>query len=447
MGRTGHPAESPPAPLRAVDGSLRRSRLAPPLIGALAVAVTAASGVVIAERLATPLAQATTSLRDVSHAVVVSRLGAARPARDGMLVPPGSVVRTGRDGHATLVTRSRDVLLGAHAADQVVDGARQQLRTGTAVVDSVHGPGLRLDLAGDVLTVASGAATEAGRSVMVRVGSLQGAAVLQAPGGRRLVVPALHQAVATGDSLPVSTTPLQLSDSSSEATAAPLLVGDDEALRTLAHGIDSTEPAGLGTVDAAWRGDAVGVATPAVRSERALPVLIAMATPRSEGVLRTRLTRAATYRHAGASWGVVLHLLDGRSAAVLRAFDAVDSSPDGQLGAASAQTVASVTGGRRSAAGSRRSGGRPDRSGGGTRHRGGSSGNPRGGSPGQPPGGGSPVSVPPVPTPTPAPVQKLLKTVGGVVKGVVGLLPTPTPSPSGSSGGVTGLVGGLLGGD
>jgi hypothetical protein len=411
-----------------------------------------AAGITVAlERAPQPLARATTTLQDVSRAVVVGPSSATVAARDGMRVAPGDVVRTHTGGRATLVTRSRAVYLGPSTTEQVMDGARQQLRTGSVVVDAARGPGLTLGVAQDSVSVPAGSATEATRSVTVRVGGLAGAARLRGPGGREVLVPALAQALATGDAVPVSTAPLQLSDSPGEAAAAPTLVADDEALRTLAHGIDTTGRATATTVEASWHGTAATVPASLPSSERALPVLIADAAPASAGPVQQRYDRAVSARSQGGSWGVVLHLLHGHSAAVLRAFDAAERSvPAGQLGEASAQTVAAVAASAGRAGAGRAAGGQtsshspgspgsspgsPSRGGGGSS-----------GSGGTPPSGGGSGGGTPNPPPSPAPVRSVVKAVRGVVSGVVGLLtPTPTPTPS-PSGGITGLVGGLLGG-
>ena len=124
------------------------------------------------------------------------------PARDGQRVPNGAVVRTGRTGSVELLTRGRVVYVGHSAAVAVVNGAHQQLRTGAAVFDAQHGPGIRLDLAGDVVAIPDGSATEAMRSVTVEVGALAGPSQITSANARRLTVPPLAQAMINAAALP-----------------------------------------------------------------------------------------------------------------------------------------------------------------------------------------------------------------------------------------------------
>ena len=200
MGRTGRPALT---------------------LGTTAVLVAAAGTCVVLTRGEPPVAEAATTLAAVSHATIVSPSGRTVPARAGQRVPNGDVVRTGPAGSVQLLTRGRTVYLDGGAAVAVVDGAHQQLRTGAAVVDAQHGPGVRLDLAGDVVAIPDGSATEARRSVTVEVGALAGPAEITSANARRLTVQPLFQAVINGEALPATTTPLHLRYRAAEARAVP----------------------------------------------------------------------------------------------------------------------------------------------------------------------------------------------------------------------------------
>src|SRR3569623_1313461 len=184
--------------------------------GAAALAVMAAGVIVVVTDEAPPIANAETQLGVVTNSSVVSSSGVARDARFGERLFPGDVVTTGPHGSAEVVTRTRTTLLGASAALVIINGGRQQLRTGTAVVDSLRGPGLDHDLSGVVVAIPHGSATEAVRGVSVRIGALSGPATLSGTTGRRLVLAELQQAVLSGDALPGTTTPLHLTDSSLE---------------------------------------------------------------------------------------------------------------------------------------------------------------------------------------------------------------------------------------
>jgi hypothetical protein len=374
------------------------------------------------------VAEAATTLSAVRHAVIVSPSGTTVPARDGQRVPFGDVVRTGRTGSAQLVTRGRTVYLDGGAALAVLDGAHQQLRTGAAVIDAQHGPGLRLDLAGDVVAIPDGSATEARRSVTVEVGALAGPSEITSANARRLAVRPLFQAVINGEALPASTAPLHLQYRAAEAQVVPTLVADDARLNTLAAGIDASGSATANLILADWTGSVPAPLRSAPRSEQVLPMVIADAT--SGGSAQARYDDAVGWRRAGGSWGVVLELLSGHAGGVEAALASLQPGPPtGQIGRLRVQALNA-----------------PNRTV-----------NPGGGQPPssqQPappvttpptgPGGSPPGGPTPKPSPSGGPVKKVVGTVSGVVGTVVGLLPVkpPTPHPSKSS---SGLLGGVLG--
>jgi hypothetical protein len=394
-------------------------------LGAAAVVVAAAGAAVVVLRGPSPVANAATVLSHVRDTQLVTARGVASPAHTGQRVPDGDVVRTARTGSAQLSTRGRVVYVGGSAAVAVVNGAHQQLRAGRVVVDAEHGPGLRVDLAGDVLTVPDGSATEATRSVSVSVGSLAGPSRVSSAAGRRLSVPALNQAVFSGDALPAATTALHLDDTAAGVAAAvPALVSDDVRLETLARGINSSGTSTARVVETAWSGT---TSPPAAmpRSDEVLPIVIADAT--SGGTAQQRYDHVLSWRRQGGSWGVVVELLSAHAGAVESTLVSLQrGQPAGRIGNPDVQALAVAN-----PAGSTS-----------TRARGGSTSPPGTSPPSSPSGGGHHGNGGSNPAPSPSPTQgavtKVVGTVTGVVSTVVGLVPTPKPSSSG-------LLGGLLG--
>src|SRR3954454_3671309 len=273
-------------------------------------AAIAAVGVVAATTItgcSSSLASATTVLTGVTGASVVHKDGSTAAAVNGLRLRPGDVVRTGTGGRAELVTRARHVYVGSQASVQVLDGDHQQLRHGAMVVDPQGGSTLSLRVAGLEVTAPAGTALRAERSVTVRLGVLAGASHIVSSAGRSLDLASLHQVVVGGDALPELTTPLRLTDDDGESHAVPVLVHDDESLVGLARGIDGTGAATARVVTAAWRGPSARTPAGVARSERVLPVVIAAAGPPADAAHRAG--SAVAMRTAGASWGVVAHLL------------------------------------------------------------------------------------------------------------------------------------------
>jgi hypothetical protein len=389
-----------------------------------------------------PVTSATTTLTQVHDATLVAPDGRSTRARVGERVPSGDVVRTGRAGSAELVTRGRTVYLEANAAIAVINGARQQLRTGRAVVDALHGPALRLAIATDNVEIPAGSATEAQRSVSVQIGSLAGPAQASSTTGRQLRIPNLGEATVDGDALPATTTPMHLTDAAAEAAVVPALVSDDVNLNELARGIDASGGAAAAVVETAWTGTTSAMPKSTPTSERVLPMVIADAASAAGGTREGRYDRVVSWRRAGGSWGVLAALLKTDAGAVEAAFNTLQGhQPTGRIGTVSVQSLAKprVHAGQPGAKSSHGPAGRsgttapassPPASGGGHH-------------------GGAPAPTPtPTPTPSTGPVTTVVGTVTGVVGTVVGLLPTlppkllpiPLPTPTG------GLVGGLLGG-
>ncbi|HVT19881.1 MAG TPA: hypothetical protein VHE57_00655 [Mycobacteriales bacterium] len=374
--------------------------------GALALAVIAAGAVVVVTDDSTAIADAETQLGVVRNAQIVSASGTTRPATFGAALLPGDLITTGPHGSAEVVTKRRTTLLGSRAALAVVNGGRQQLRTGTAVVDALSGPGLDLDLSGVVVGIPHGSATEAARGVSVRIGALSGPAALTGTTGRRLALPPLSQAVLSGDALPGGTTPLHLTDSRHESSVVPALVRDDVALKALARGIDSTGNSTARVVQSAWSGTTQPVPGRAHRSERVLPMLIADST--RGGTPQQRYDNAVAWRAEGGSWGVVLHLLSGRATAVeatLASLQRAGQEP-GQIGTVPSTVVAAGPSGPAAFQ-------TPPPPKVGAGHQ------PPSVPPAPPSGGGSPSSSPAPPNL----LGGLVSTVQSVIDGVFGLLP------------------------
>jgi len=320
MGRTGHSAL---------------------IIGISAAAVLSAGTVVALTRGEPPVARAETTLGPVSDAIVTSTSGHSRVASAGASLAPGEVVTTGRHGNAALLTRGRVTLLASNAVLEVGDGAHQQLRTGTAVIDAQEGPGVTLDIAGDSIVVPAGSAIEAQRGTAVRIGALAGPVGVTNGSGRHLSLAALWQVIVTGDSLPGAPTPLQLSNSRSvqaaEARAVPELVADNLAMKALARGIDSTGNSTAHVVEASWTGTFVPRGVGVTRSDQVLPAVIADATAHAGGTPQQRYDRVVSWRAEGGSWGVVVHLLSARAAQVADALHSLqESERQGALGNTSA---------------------------------------------------------------------------------------------------------------
>src|SRR3954469_14045650 len=375
-------------------------------------AAIAAAGVLAAATItscSSSLASATTVLSAVSAASVLHADGSTAAAVNGLRLHPGDVVRTGPGGRAELVTRSRQVYLGSQASLQVLDGEHQQLRHGAMVVDAQHGSGLDLRVAGLDVTAPAGAALRAERSVTVRLGALAGKSSVVSATGRSLDLPALHQVVVGGDALPDLTTPLRLTDDDGESHAVPVLVRDDESLVSLARGIDGTGAATADVVTAAWRGPTARTPAGVARSERVLPVVIAAAGPAADAAHRYR--SAVALRTAGASWGVVAHLLGVGASRVVDELAVLQrTQPPGSIGNAQ-QVLAAIADGAGLSGRGHTAGGGQQTSGGG--------------------GGGGGGGSHPRPTPSPSSSPQPLDPVSQTVSQVLSLVPTPTSTPTG----------------
>lgn len=379
--------------------------------GGMSVAVIAVGVVVAVTRGSSPIASASTILRD-PRGVTVSGSGASHAGTDGEAITNGETVMTGPGGFADLDTRGRHVLLSGEAALEVADGEHQALKTGDAVIDARDGAGLMLDLTGDTVSIPDGSATEANRGVSVRVGSLVGPASITSTTGRRLSVPRLYQALFSGDALPSAVAPLHLSDSNDEVQVIPHVVADDLSLKTLARGIDTTGRSTANVIEASWNGTRQPVPASHSRSERVLPVLIADAT--SGGEMQQRYDDAVAWRAQGGSWGVVLHLLNGTATSVETTLASLQRAgqPAGQVGTVvTVGTSTTVPTGPTAIA-------TPPMIGGGTTF------------PTAPSSPSSPSSPPTAPVVPPSLLGGLIDTLQAVIDGVLNLLPHDGTPPN-----------------
>jgi hypothetical protein len=383
-------------------------------LAAMAAAAAALGGSLLVTGCSSSVAAATTTLHQPVAVTVVHRDGAVLPGVEGLKLQAGDVVRTGVGGRASLVTQSRTVYVGSQAGVQVIDGARQALRSGAVVVDAQHGPGLDMSVASLLVTAPGGSAVRAERSVTVRVGALAGSAQVSSSTGRQVTIPALHQTMVGGDALPDSSTPLRLTDDAGEARAVPDLVRDDRALTDLARGIDSTGNSTAKVVSASWHRP-LTAPVGAGHSERVLPAVIAAAGPH-DGAL-DRFRTAKHLRAAGGSWGVIARLVGVRASGVLAALAAFErGQPAGHVG-----SVREILAGFAAAG----PGTRGATSGPGDGARDGDNGGKNGNGPGGGPGGGGP-------TPSPSPTSSgLLGTVTDTVGEVISIVPTPSPTSTG----------------
>jgi hypothetical protein len=359
-----------------------------------------------------------TVIEQADHAVVHTG-GTALVAHPGLRLHRGDVVTVQRGGSVALRTAGRRVyVLGGQdgAALAVVDGARQQLRQGTAVVDARRGPGVMLAASGFTVRVADGAAVRVERGFTVRVATFSGHATgVRSAAGRSLVVPQWYQVVSGSDALPAEPTPLRLLDDPVEQVVARGLVTEDEELNAEARGLDGSGPHAATAVLAAFRPGIVQPVPGAAPSESVLPLAIAKATGRA---LAPTYRQVLSLRSQGGSWAVVARIAGADADRAVRALAALQSSgstPSGQgllaLRRLAAEVAASAGPAGSTSGSAATGGGRATGTSGGSSSNGGSS----------PGGAGSGAS------PSPSPSGGI---AGDVVSTVNSVLPTPVPSPS-----------------
>lgn len=345
-------------------------------------------------------ASAKTVVRSARAATLELAGGQSKPATDGMTVPKGATLRTAPGGSAALVAAGRSVLLGSATAVSVVDGEREQLRSGLVLIDARRAPGLSLDAGAATVRATRGGLARVERGALLRAVSYRSSLTL-VPAGRRsqVQVDAFYQRQVPDGGLPGDQTALALTPRDSWERSYVLdLVTADADLSALADGLDrnpASSSAVLKAVPASY--DAAAAERP---SEAALAYVISRAA-KAGSFAQVRLGR-----DAGGSWGSVAAIARADVSAVSAALDAVLSPTEGP--------AVLAAGGPATAAGPQ---------------------------PGQQPGttttlsGTTPTSAPspgatsaptrgprPSPSASPDPVQDVVTTV-------TGLLPTASPTP------------------
>jgi hypothetical protein len=367
--------------------------------------------------------------------------GSPKRLAEGQEVPSGAVVTAGRDG-AVLRTRGRDTWLAGDAAVRVVDGARQELRSGFVMVDARRGPELELATSAAAVTTPVGAVSRVERGALLRVGAYAGEPLRVRAEGRRatVVVGRDHQVQVPAGGLPGRITPLVLTpgDRYERALAAPL-VRADEALTDVARRLDAGGRPDV-LVRTAFDGDLPDPALPATApsSERTLAYLLARAA--GGGELPARFAWVRALRTDGGSWGVVADLVGAEVSEVAALLDELLAPDSEAVLAAEGVDVAALLG----LPGSGPAGPGPP----------GSPVSPAGSAPAPGPAASSGAAAPaprsdrppaqapapaPAPAPVPAPVSEPLDAVVDAVRGLQPG-PAPAPAPAPTSGELLGLL-------
>lgn len=291
------PGPAATAPSRAVAGVAVLGALV--LLGGVALSARG----VATEDLGTVVSAA-------SEGTVLVVDGAQRPARRGAAVPDGALVRTPDGGTAALSTGGRVVQLAPATALRVLDGARQRLESGSALVAATDGPGMQLTTdSGTEVDVLDDAVVRVEDAFPVRVAAYLGRASVGVDRRRaRTAVPTLHQVEVQGRSLPSRPSPLRLLPGDAwERERLAMVVEADTDLRRTVTGYEEqggVVVAALLERDPALRDEDSAV----VRAEQAL----AFALAHEDGTdFRPERYRALMRdRVAGGSWGVVAALND-----------------------------------------------------------------------------------------------------------------------------------------
>ena len=370
------------------------------------------AGAVGVAALRTDTASADTVLTRGDGAVLELADGTTRAAVVGERVPRGATVRAGSAG-AQLQTRDREVWLGRATAVTVLDGARQELRSGFVMVDASDAPGLELETAAATVTTADDSLVRVDGGQLLRVGVLRGDEAGVRAAGRRATadVETYHQVQVPAGGLPGQPTPFVLTpgDAYERQLAAELVRADDD-LNALAARLDSDGAAGRAVLAALDEDVDVAVAA---GSEGALGYLIARAA--DDGDVADGYVRVRDLREAGGSWGIVAAIVAApvdRVSAALGALLEPGTVPVVAGGPLDVDAVLDL---------------------------GGSGPGSADGVPQQPPaepaprptgGGSAPPTDGPGPSPTPGPLEPVTAVVDEVVDAVTDLLPTPTPTSS-----------------
>lgn len=303
------------------DGSVRGPRVVAAIAGLLAVVLISAVGVA---SLGGSTAGSATVLAS-GEATVTLLGGSPVPLAVGEQVPDGAVVDAGAVG-AVLRTRERDTWLGGASAVTVVDGARQVLETGFAMVDARRGPELELDTPAGAVTTPAGTVSRVERGSLLRVGTYSGEPVRVRAADRRATtkVPRDHQVQVPLGGLPGPVTPLVLTprDAYERALATDLVLAD-EALNDVARRLDAQGAAGTAVLQvlAVQLPDVPAPAVAAPASERSLAFLLAEAGDDTD--LRAGYASVRDKRSLGGSWGVVASLVGAEVVQVAARLDAL----------------------------------------------------------------------------------------------------------------------------
>lgn len=291
------PGPAATAPSRAVAGVA--------VLGALVLL----GGVALSAR-GVPTEDLETVVSAASEGTVLEVGAARRPARRGTVVPDGARVVTAAGGSAALSTGGRVVELAGDTQVRVLDGARQRLERGSALVAATEGPGMELATdSGTEVEVLDDAVVRVEEAFPVRVAAYLGEASVGVDRRRvRTGVPRLHQVEVQGRSLPSRPTPLRLLPGDAwERERLAMVVEADTDLRRTVSGYE--EQGGVVVAALLERDPAVReVGSAVVRAEQALAFALA-----HEGGTAFRPERYRALmrdRVAGGSWGVVAELND-----------------------------------------------------------------------------------------------------------------------------------------
>lgn len=292
------------ADIRDTTGSalawLRTSRGTSSVLAA-GLSVLAAATTTVVLRSADP-ASADTRVVHAHLAQVYLPDGSNHPAEEGEVLPRGAELHTGAGGGAQLVTAGRRTWLDGLSTLAVVDGVRERLVRGNALVDARGGARVALTLPAGSLAVPSGSAARVEEGTpLTRIGVYAGSATLT-PVDRSSAngVPALEQVLVQPGSLPQRATALQLRGDSWDRDVAADLVAADDDLNRLAAGLAAGEGRTvLATVRASYSPSAG-----AALGEQALTFLVAKAAHVDDALADVR-----QYRAELGSWGVVAALV------------------------------------------------------------------------------------------------------------------------------------------
>ena len=265
------------------------------------------------------------------HDVRVVRGGESHVPAEGEQLRGGDRVITGPNGGAVMSVGRRRVVLDRVTEVVVPDGGVVSIARGSMLVDRRSGPGISV-VAGEVsLDRIDPGALRVDRGYSVRVSVYSGQVRATTSSGRSLDIPGLFHVDAPGRALPTVPAPLALTGHRWEQEILPAVVADDVALTALARGIDGTER--LRTVSSALKvlpatyAPAPGFLDPVAGGSELLLARAIGDTAQRTAVGSDGTTTAIGLRRAGASWGVVVALLNtSRASIAARLADLLDAA-------------------------------------------------------------------------------------------------------------------------